>query len=50
MDWVKRGEPTPTHEISSLRAYVNLWAAVWWNGKMFARLLSSTNFLMVSSI
>ncbi|CAF2819120.1 unnamed protein product [Rotaria sp. Silwood2] len=35
--WVKRGEPTPTHEISSLRAYVNLWGAVWWNGKTFAR-------------
>ncbi|CAF1434453.1 unnamed protein product [Rotaria sp. Silwood1] len=35
--WVKRGEPTPTHEISSLRAHVNLWGAVWWNGKTFAR-------------
>ncbi|CAF1072580.1 unnamed protein product [Didymodactylos carnosus] len=35
--WVKRGEPTPVHEISSLRAYVSLWGAVWWNGKTFAR-------------
>ncbi|CAF4588080.1 unnamed protein product, partial [Rotaria sp. Silwood2] len=35
--WVKRGEPTPIHEISSLRAYVNLWGAIWWNGKTFAR-------------
>ncbi|CAF1173171.1 unnamed protein product [Rotaria sp. Silwood1] len=35
--WVKRGELTPTHEISSLRAHVNLWGAVWWNGKTFAR-------------
>ncbi|CAF1515995.1 unnamed protein product, partial [Rotaria sp. Silwood1] len=35
--WVKHGEPTLTHDISSLRAHVNLWGAVWWNGKMFAR-------------
>jgi len=34
---VKLGEPTPPHEISSLSAYGNLWGAVWWNGRTFAR-------------
>ncbi|CAF1443286.1 unnamed protein product, partial [Rotaria sordida] len=35
--WYKRGEPTPTKEISSLRAHVNLIGFIWWNGYVFRR-------------
>ncbi|CAF3425200.1 unnamed protein product, partial [Rotaria sp. Silwood2] len=35
--WVKRGQPPPPHEISSLRACVNLCGTVWWSGKTFSR-------------
>ncbi|CAF4088563.1 unnamed protein product [Rotaria sordida] len=35
--WCERGEPTPTKEISSLRAHVNLIGFIWWNGYVFRR-------------
>ena len=41
--WCKRGEPTPKHEISSLRAHVNLIGFIWWNGYAFRRFNSWLN-------
>jgi transposase/DNA-binding transcriptional regulator YhcF (GntR family) len=34
--WVKRGQPTPKHEIAKLRCHVNVWGAVWNDGSVFA--------------
>jgi putative transposase len=34
--WVKKGEPTPKHEIAQLRCHVNVWGAVWNDGSVFA--------------
>lgn len=35
--WIMRGEPTPTHPISHLRAAVHVWGAVWWTHRCFSR-------------
>lgn len=33
--WVKRGEPTPAHQIESLKCSVNIWGIIWNNGSHF---------------
>jgi transposase len=33
--WVKRGQPTPRHEIAGLKCHVNVWGAAWNDGAVF---------------
>jgi transposase/predicted transcriptional regulator len=35
--WVKRGQPTPRWEVETLRCHVNVWGAVWDEGRVFAQ-------------
>jgi transposase len=35
--WVRRGESTPEKEITSLRAAVHVWGAIWNEGAVFAQ-------------
>jgi transposase len=35
--WILRGQPTPPHPVSSLRAALHVWGAIWWNGRSFTR-------------
>lgn len=34
--WVKRGQPTPPHQIAGLRCSVHLWGAVWNEDSVFS--------------
>lgn len=33
--WIKRGTPTPRHEIDNLKCAVNIWGIIWNNGSHF---------------
>lgn len=33
--WIERGEPTPAHQIESLKCSVNIWGIIWNNGSHF---------------
>ena len=31
--WIKPGEPRPIKELDSVKARLNVWGAIWYNGK-----------------
>jgi transposase len=33
--WVRRGNPTPTHEVEGLKFAVHVWGAIWNDGALF---------------
>lgn len=41
--WIMRGEPTPPHPISHLRAAIHVWGAAWWHGRSFTRYAGHLN-------
>jgi transposase len=41
--WVKRGETTPAHDITNLRAAVHVWGAIWVEGAVFSQYTGHLN-------
>lgn len=41
--WVRRGEVTPPHDISNLRAAVHVWGSIWSNGAVFSQYIGHLN-------
>jgi transposase len=41
--WVRRGETTPAHDITNLRAAVHVWGAIWVEGAVFSQYTGHLN-------